>query len=81
LLDKQETHSPKKQLPKDAYKNVVFITTMWDLVDEEQGSHHEGELMNLYWKGMINLGATTARFDGGAATAWDIIERCTNTSR
>jgi hypothetical protein len=78
FFDKPSTDPLKQQLPKNAYKNVVFVTTMWDQVDEEQGSFHEKELMNKYWKGMINLGATTARFDGSSAASWDIIERCTN---
>jgi hypothetical protein len=77
FLGKQSTGSLKQQFPKDAYKNVVFVTTMWDQVDEEQGSQHEKELKNKYWRGMINLGATTARFDRTPANAWGIIERCT----
>ncbi|KAF8238167.1 hypothetical protein L208DRAFT_362396 [Tricholoma matsutake] len=77
LLDKQSI-DPLKQLEKDAYKNVIFVTTMWDQVDEERGSLFEKELMSKHWKRMIDLGATAARFDGSSAAAWNIIERCIN---
>jgi len=76
FVDKQSTDPLK--LPKDAYKNVVFVTTMWDQIDEEQGSQHEKELQAKHWKWMMSLGATTARFDRSSASAWDIIERCMN---
>ena len=77
FFDKQST-DPLKQLPKNAYKNVVFVTTMWDQIDEEQGLQHEKELQAKHWKGMMGLGATTARFDRSSTSAWNIIESCLN---
>jgi len=58
---------------KQSLKNVIFVTTMWDQVDEDRGSRIEGELKEKYFKGMINQGATTMRYDGASDTTWDII--------
>ena len=76
LCKKHSRQMLKKEPSKDPLRNVVFVTTMWDQVDEQTGSQYEKELKNKYWKGMISQGATTARYDGTSDTAWKIIEHC-----
>lgn len=58
---------------KQSLKNVIFVTTMWDQVDEDKGWRVEKELKEKYFKGMINQGARIMRYDGTADTTWDII--------
>ena len=66
----------------EALKNVVLVTTMWDQVDEEEGDNRENELINKYWKTMIELGCRTSRFENNTESALDIVSqfqdaRCT----
>jgi exonuclease VII small subunit len=58
-----------------AVKKVVLVTTMWDRGKTDPKTLHqrEKELFDNYWKTMINYGASTARFDNSAASAWKII--------
>ena len=57
-----------------AVKKVVLVTTMWDNVQQDTGVRREKELFDNYWKTMINLGASTARFSNSAASAWKIVD-------
>ena len=66
----------------EALKNVVLVTTMWDLVGEEDGYNRENELTANYWKTMIDLGCHTSRFYNNTKSALDIVSqfqdaRCT----
>ncbi|KAI5988357.1 P-loop containing nucleoside triphosphate hydrolase protein [Pisolithus albus] len=58
---------------KDNFKNVILVTSMWDVVTEEVGSAREQELRVDFWKAMIALGSTTHRFEGTTESAWKII--------
>ncbi|KAG8220498.1 P-loop containing nucleoside triphosphate hydrolase protein [Butyriboletus roseoflavus] len=56
-------------------KNVVIVTTMWDEVEDQSvGSKREEELLSSFWKGMIDLGSRTCRFQGTRESAWEIID-------
>ena len=62
-------------------KRVVLVTTMWDNVlasaSEEWREiviQREKELIENYWKTMMNFGASTARFSNSAASAWEILD-------
>ncbi|KAG6374159.1 P-loop containing nucleoside triphosphate hydrolase protein [Boletus reticuloceps] len=55
-------------------KNVVLVTTMWDVEDESVGSEREGQLFSVFWKDMIRLGSRTCRFQGTLESAWEIID-------
>jgi hypothetical protein len=59
----------------EAFKNVVLVTTMWDVVTTEEGATREEELRGKYWKHMLALGSRTERFFklNTKASAWDII--------
>ena len=54
-------------------KGVVFVTTMWDDVEESLGSKSEHRLVSNFWKDMIHLGSRTCRFQGTRESAWEII--------
>ncbi|KAI5985475.1 hypothetical protein EDD15DRAFT_1631340 [Pisolithus albus] len=58
---------------KDYFKNVIFVTTMWDEVSEEVGSERKQDLRSDFWREMINLGSTSHRFQGTTESAWKII--------
>ncbi|KAI6010543.1 hypothetical protein BKA83DRAFT_4401387 [Pisolithus microcarpus] len=63
----------KELCGKDNFKNVIFVTTMWDRVSEEVGSEREQDLQSNFWRGMISLGSTIHRFEGTTESAWKII--------
>ncbi|KAI5988362.1 P-loop containing nucleoside triphosphate hydrolase protein [Pisolithus albus] len=63
----------KELCGKDNFKNVILVTTMWDIVTAEVGSAREQELHAEFWKAMIALGSTTHRFEGTSESAWRII--------
>ncbi|KAI5985499.1 P-loop containing nucleoside triphosphate hydrolase protein [Pisolithus albus] len=58
---------------KDNFKNVIFVTTMWDRVSEEVGSEREQYLQSDFWREMIGFGSTIHRFEGTTESAWKII--------
>ncbi|KAF9035545.1 hypothetical protein BJ165DRAFT_1355421 [Panaeolus papilionaceus] len=58
----------------DAFKRIVFTTTMWGEVDsEQQGIEREIQLVKNYWKAMMDKGARTMRFQGDRDSALGII--------
>jgi len=58
---------------KNAFKNVILTTTMWDEVDEETGATREAELKGIYWKDMISRSSTIGRFEGSRDSAFRLI--------
>lgn len=56
-----------------AMPNVVIVTTMWDKVEDEEGSDREEELRDSFWKDMVTKGCKTERFDNTYESAWRII--------
>jgi hypothetical protein len=58
-----------------ALQNVIFATTMWDFVIEEDGHRREKELRGIYWKPMIELGSQVARFRKTHESAWEIVRQ------
>lgn len=56
------------------FGNIVLTTTMWDLVEEEQGSCREKELKDIFWKSMIARGSTVRRFRCTRASALEVLE-------
>jgi len=57
-----------------AVKKVVFVTTMWDKGDERKHESRENDLLQNYWKKMIEHGASTDRFRNTLESAWRIID-------
>jgi hypothetical protein len=52
-------------------KNVSLITTMWDIVNEEQGEARMNELMSRdeFWGEMVREGASCDKHDGTSQDA------------
>jgi energy-coupling factor transporter ATP-binding protein EcfA2 len=60
----------------DALKNVILVTTMWNKMrDEDTGEalRREDELLDNFWKPMVNKGSYVAQFDGTSDTAFALI--------
>ena len=64
-----------------AVKKVILVTTMWDKALapgmeklQQTFPKRERELIENYWKNMIDLGASTARFSNSLNSAWKIID-------
>ena len=55
-------------------ESTMLVTTMWDRVDLQTGERREAELLNQYWLEMMELGATSERFDNTEGAAWRIVE-------
>ena len=64
----------EKLCGKNAFRNVVLTTTMWDEVDEETGEARETELKSRYWKIMLERGSTTDRFMRTRESAFSLID-------
>lgn len=55
-------------------KKVILVTTMWDKVKIWTGAQREHDLRLNYWRGMMDKGASVARFRNTQQTAWKIID-------
>jgi GTP-binding protein EngB required for normal cell division/exonuclease VII small subunit len=56
-----------------ATKNVILVTTMWDLVDANEGQRRLTQLQERYWRGMLAGGSRVAHFDRTYESAWTIV--------
>lgn len=59
-----------------ALKNVILVTTMWNKVrdeDHREALRHEQELLNDFWKDMVNKGSYIAQYDGTPDMAFALI--------
>lgn len=57
-----------------AAAHVALVSTMWDQVPYNTGCLRETELLQQYWKPMVDLGSHVDRFDGTFERAWTIME-------
>ncbi|KAF9526003.1 P-loop containing nucleoside triphosphate hydrolase protein, partial [Crepidotus variabilis] len=62
----------------DALKNSLLVTTMWDQIEEAQGSEREQELAEAFWSPMIARGARVKRFLNTPESALDIVSLLAN---
>ncbi|KAK4182193.1 hypothetical protein QBC35DRAFT_445564 [Podospora australis] len=65
-------------LGTEAMNNVILVTTMWYVMRgdlEGQGMRREGELMNDYWRPLIDKGAIVSRFSGSPESAFSIVSK------
>ncbi|KAG6814071.1 hypothetical protein H0H92_003118 [Tricholoma furcatifolium] len=58
---------------KDALRNVVLTTTLWDEVDSVIGEARETQLHSDFWSPLMGEGCRAARFSNTCQSAWDII--------
>ncbi|RDB28377.1 hypothetical protein Hypma_015573 [Hypsizygus marmoreus] len=56
-----------------AVQNVILATTKWDEVTEDVGSRREKQLVEKYWKHMLDLGSGMCRFLRTPESAWEIV--------
>ncbi|KAF4582672.1 hypothetical protein EYR40_002595 [Pleurotus pulmonarius] len=81
ITDNRMSGSPLKNLHlfgslcgEAASPNVILITTMWsDKVPEGIGKRRETELVEKFWKPMLDLGSAHMRFMGSYESAWEIV--------
>jgi hypothetical protein len=59
---------------EEAIRNVILTTSIWDKIQVEVGYRREKELKDRYWKGILDLGSRTARFQNTYDSAWAIVE-------
>jgi hypothetical protein len=59
---------------KNAFKNIILTTTMWDKVDKEKGEDRERQLKQEYWRTMLERNSTTSRFLRTRESAFEVIE-------
>jgi hypothetical protein len=60
---------------QEAMPNVVLVTTQWKrLVNMAEGERWEAELMNGFWKDLLDAGCKVERFLDTYDSAWDIID-------
>jgi DNA-binding ferritin-like protein len=59
----------------DATKNVILATTMWELVQGDEGERRLDQLKAKYWRGMLEKGSTVARFESQTyESAWKVVD-------
>ena len=56
-----------------ALDKVILATTMWNRVEEKEGTGRESDLRGILWKRMINQGSTMFRFTRTHESAWEIV--------
>lgn len=59
---------------QEAFPNVVIATTMWSEAVKKIGVKREDELNGEFWKGLLDEGIRTARFDNTPESAWVITD-------
>lgn len=65
----------RKLCGDEALKNVILCTTMWSSVSPEVGAEREEVLRTMFWKDLIDRGASAVRFDGTRIDALNILSR------
>ncbi|KAL3456144.1 P-loop containing nucleoside triphosphate hydrolase protein [Aspergillus heterothallicus] len=66
----------KKLCGRDALKNVLLTTTMWERVSEDDGERREQELIRTseFWGEMILRGAQVKRHHNTDESAWRLVD-------
>jgi macrodomain Ter protein organizer (MatP/YcbG family) len=63
----------------DALGNVILLTTMWDVLNNETvGAKRQQELRDDFWADMIEHGSMVRKFDGSTAMAEALVCRLLN---
>ncbi|KAF7416475.1 hypothetical protein PC9H_002741 [Pleurotus ostreatus] len=62
----------------DAIPNVVLATTMWapnpSAAQQSLSENREAQLVQRYWKAMLDQGSRTMRYRGTYESAWSIVD-------
>ncbi|KAJ4138391.1 hypothetical protein NW768_002215 [Fusarium equiseti] len=72
---KMSIHLLRKLCGKDAFKNVVLVTTMWELVEADVGNRREKEIEETeeFWGFMKRHGSQIRRHQNTAESAREIL--------
>ena len=65
----------EKLCGKNAFGNIILMTTMWGHIDGATGQLREKELEGQYWRSMMKLGSTTVRYHNTRNSACDILDK------
>jgi hypothetical protein len=65
----------RKLCGADSLKNVVIVTTKWDVVPNEVGEDREKELMSKFLQPMLTLGAQQARHNNTLSSAQAVLRK------
>ena len=60
----------------DALKNVILVTTMWNMFrpeDRRRAVQREQELLDIFWRPMVEKGSYVAQFDGTPDSAYALV--------
>lgn len=63
---------------EEALNNTIMVTTMWYMLREElqgEGLNRQQQLIDEFWRPLIDKGAWVARFDGTPASAFQIVSQ------
>ncbi|KAK4466210.1 hypothetical protein QBC42DRAFT_259708 [Cladorrhinum samala] len=63
---------------EEALGNTIMVTTMWYMLREEfqgEGLNRQQQLIDEFWRPLIDKGAWVARFDGTPASAFQIVSQ------
>ncbi|KAK8087911.1 P-loop containing nucleoside triphosphate hydrolase protein [Apiospora hydei] len=58
---------------EDSYKNIIFVTTKWDLIDDEKAVKNEAQFKEKYLSFHIQLGARLMRHRNTSETALRVV--------
>ena len=66
----------RKLCGAEKLRNVLLVSSKWDVVQEERGAEQEKELCSeeTFWKSMIIQGATVLRYNNRTVTAMNLIQ-------
>ncbi|KAK4159270.1 hypothetical protein QBC43DRAFT_131876 [Cladorrhinum sp. PSN259] len=62
----------------DALKKTILVTTMWYMLRDEfygEGLNRQQQLIDEFWRPLMDKGAEVRRFDGSPASASQIVSR------
>ncbi|WXC67195.1 hypothetical protein SNK03_012972 [Fusarium graminearum] len=68
----------RKIVGDDALRNVILVTTMWNVLrpeDRNRALQREQQLLNGFWNTMIDKGSYVAQFNGTPQSAYPLIHQ------
>jgi hypothetical protein len=63
----------QKLCGKDAFKDVVLVTTKWGTIEEDVGEQREKRLKEVFWKTMVDHGSQIRGYKRSYDSAWEIV--------
>jgi len=63
-----------------AAERVILLSTMWDKIPADSAERRERELLNTFWKPMLDHNSQFGRFDRTFERGWSIVNRIADLS-